>query len=81
MVHRHGLCLWCKFSLNGCRCTIKSASCWYRNGSGQEGERFAVLSDILGDEDKCLAIWTLKVAVKDGITALQMDIKIRRHHA
>ena len=42
----------------------------------KEGESFAVLSDILGDEDH-LGDMDFKVAgTKDGITALQMDIKI-----
>ncbi|WP_020396757.1 polyribonucleotide nucleotidyltransferase [Thiolinea disciformis] len=42
----------------------------------KEGERFAVLTDILGDEDH-LGDMDFKVAgSKDGITALQMDIKI-----
>ncbi|CAH1656274.1 polyribonucleotide nucleotidyltransferase [Chelatococcus sp. HY11] len=41
-----------------------------------EGERYAVLSDILGDEDH-LGDMDFKVAGTDqGITALQMDIKI-----
>ncbi|MEM8798663.1 MAG: polyribonucleotide nucleotidyltransferase [Pseudomonadota bacterium] len=41
-----------------------------------EGEDFAVLSDILGDEDH-LGDMDFKVAgTSDGITALQMDIKI-----
>ena len=41
-----------------------------------EGERFAVLSDILGDEDH-LGDMDFKVAgTEEGITALQMDIKI-----
>jgi polyribonucleotide nucleotidyltransferase len=41
-----------------------------------EGERFAVLSDILGDEDH-LGDMDFKVAGTDnGVTALQMDIKI-----
>ncbi len=41
-----------------------------------EGERFAVLSDILGDEDH-LGDMDFKVAgTSDGVTALQMDIKI-----
>src|SRR5215204_4049370 len=41
-----------------------------------EGERFAVLSDILGDEDH-LGDMDFKVAGTDeGITSLQMDIKI-----
>ncbi|WP_353643386.1 polyribonucleotide nucleotidyltransferase [Mesorhizobium sp. WSM2239] len=42
----------------------------------KEGERFAVLSDILGDEDH-LGDMDFKVAgTQGGITALQMDIKI-----
>jgi polyribonucleotide nucleotidyltransferase len=41
-----------------------------------EGARFAVLSDILGDEDH-LGDMDFKVAgTEEGITALQMDIKI-----
>ena len=45
-------------------------------GLVKEGDRFAVLSDILGDEDH-LGDMDFKVAgTKDGITALQMDIKI-----
>ena len=45
-------------------------------GLVKEGDRFAVLSDILGDEDH-LGDMDFKVAgSKDGITALQMDIKI-----
>ncbi|WP_018875898.1 MULTISPECIES: polyribonucleotide nucleotidyltransferase [unclassified Thioalkalivibrio] len=42
----------------------------------KEGDRFAVLSDILGDEDH-LGDMDFKVAgTSDGVTALQMDIKI-----
>ncbi len=42
----------------------------------KEGEQYAVLTDILGDEDH-LGDMDFKVAgTKDGITALQMDIKI-----
>ncbi|EXJ09287.1 polyribonucleotide nucleotidyltransferase [Nitrincola nitratireducens] len=45
-------------------------------GLVKEGERFAVLTDILGDEDH-LGDMDFKVAGTDnGITALQMDIKI-----
>jgi polyribonucleotide nucleotidyltransferase len=41
-----------------------------------EGERFAVLSDILGDEDH-LGDMDFKVAgTQEGVTSLQMDIKI-----
>ncbi|MBS3651125.1 polyribonucleotide nucleotidyltransferase [Pseudaminobacter sp. 19-2017] len=42
----------------------------------KEGERFAVLSDILGDEDH-LGDMDFKVAgTEGGVTSLQMDIKI-----
>lgn len=42
----------------------------------KEGERFAVLTDILGDEDH-LGDMDFKVAgTSEGVTALQMDIKI-----
>ena len=42
----------------------------------KEGDKFAVLSDILGDEDH-LGDMDFKVAgTNDGITSLQMDIKI-----
>ncbi len=42
----------------------------------KEGDHFSVLSDILGDEDH-LGDMDFKVAgTKDGITSLQMDIKI-----
>ncbi|WP_099865751.1 polyribonucleotide nucleotidyltransferase [Pararhizobium haloflavum] len=42
----------------------------------KEDERFAVLSDILGDEDH-LGDMDFKVAgTEDGVTSLQMDIKI-----
>ncbi len=41
-----------------------------------EGERFQVLTDILGDEDH-LGDMDFKVAgTRDGVTALQMDIKV-----
>ena len=41
-----------------------------------EGGRFKVLTDILGDEDH-LGDMDFKVAgTKDGVTALQMDIKV-----
>ena len=45
-------------------------------GLVKEGDRFQVLTDILGDEDH-LGDMDFKVAgTQDGITALQMDIKI-----
>ncbi|MFW0094511.1 MAG: polyribonucleotide nucleotidyltransferase [Coxiella endosymbiont of Haemaphysalis qinghaiensis] len=43
----------------------------------KEGEKYVVLSDILGDEDY-LGDMDLKVAgTEEGVTALQMDIKIK----
>ncbi|MEM8594305.1 MAG: polyribonucleotide nucleotidyltransferase [Pseudomonadota bacterium] len=46
-------------------------------GLVKEGSRFAVLTDILGDEDH-LGDMDFKVAgTSEGITALQMDIKIQ----
>ena len=43
----------------------------------EEGDRVAILSDILGDEDH-LGDMDFKVAgTRDGVTALQMDIKVR----
>jgi len=45
-------------------------------GLVKEGNKFAVLSDIMGDEDH-LGDMDFKVAgTKNGVTALQMDIKI-----
>lgn len=45
-------------------------------GLVKEGDRFAVLTDILGDEDH-LGDMDFKVAgTRNGVTALQMDIKI-----
>src|SRR5579885_2501866 len=42
----------------------------------KEGDRFAVLSDIIGDEDH-LGDMDFKVAgTEQGVTSLQMDIKI-----
>ena len=46
-------------------------------GLVKDGDKFAVLTDILGDEDH-LGDMDFKVAgTSDGITALQMDIKIQ----
>ena len=46
-------------------------------GLVKEGEKFAVLTDILGDEDH-LGDMDFKVAgTANGVTALQMDIKIQ----
>lgn len=55
---------------------IKAPVAGIAMGLVKEGDRFAVLTDILGDEDH-LGDMDFKVAgSKDGITALQMDIKI-----
>ncbi len=55
---------------------IKGAVAGVAMGLVKEGDRFAVLTDILGDEDH-LGDMDFKVAgTKDGVTALQMDIKI-----
>lgn len=55
---------------------IKSPVSGIAMGLIKEGENFAVLSDILGDEDH-LGDMDFKVAGTDkGLTALQMDIKI-----
>ena len=55
---------------------IKAPVAGIAMGLVKEGERFAVLSDILGDEDH-LGDMDFKVAGSaNGITALQMDIKI-----
>jgi len=55
---------------------IKAPVAGIAMGLVKEGDRFAVLSDILGDEDH-LGDMDFKVAgTAEGITALQMDIKI-----
>ena len=55
---------------------LKSAVAGIAMGLVKESERFAVLSDILGDEDH-FGDMDFKVAGNEqGITALQMDIKI-----
>ena len=56
---------------------ISSAISGIAMGLIQEGSQTAILSDILGDEDH-LGDMDFKVAgTKDGITAVQMDIKIK----
>ncbi|MDP9066304.1 MAG: polyribonucleotide nucleotidyltransferase [Pseudomonadota bacterium] len=55
---------------------IKAPVAGVAMGLVKEGSRFQVLTDILGDEDH-LGDMDFKVAgTQDGITALQMDIKI-----
>lgn len=56
---------------------VKSPVAGIAMGLVKEGDNFVVLSDILGDEDH-LGDMDFKVAgSKDGISALQMDIKIQ----
>lgn len=55
---------------------VKSAVAGIAMGLIKEGDKVAILSDILGDEDH-LGDMDFKVAgTEDGVTALQMDIKI-----
>jgi len=55
---------------------IKAPVAGIAMGLIKEGDRFAVLTDIIGDEDH-LGDMDFKVAgTTDGVTALQMDIKI-----
>ena len=62
---------------DGCRRADESARRRYRHGPDQGRQPFAVLTDILGDEDH-LGDMDFKVAgTANGITALQMDIKIQ----
>ena len=63
-------------SLQAAGVPIKKSVAGIAMGLIKEGDDFAVLSDILGDEDH-LGDMDFKVAgTKDGITSLQMDIKI-----
>ena len=56
---------------------VKSPVAGIAMGLIKEGDRFAILTDILGDEDH-LGDMDFKVAgTAEGITALQMDIKIQ----
>ena len=56
---------------------IKAPVAGIAMGLIKEGEKFAVLTDILGDEDH-LGDMDFKVAgTAEGVTALQMDIKIQ----
>jgi len=57
-------------------CPVKDAVAGIAMGLIKEGDDFAVLSDILGDEDH-LGDMDFKVTgTRDGVAALQMDIKI-----
>ena len=56
---------------------VKAAVAGIAMGLILEGDRYAVLSDILGDEDH-LGDMDFKVAgTREGVTALQMDIKVQ----
>jgi len=56
---------------------IKSAVAGISIGLVKEGDRFVLLTDILGDEDH-YGDMDFKVAgTKDGITAIQLDLKLR----
>ncbi len=43
----------------------------------KEGEKVAVLTDILGDEDHCGDMDFKVAGTRDGVTSIQMDIKIK----
>jgi polyribonucleotide nucleotidyltransferase len=69
------VCVAC-LSLMDAGVPIKAPVAGVAMGLIKEGARWAVLTDILGDEDH-LGDMDFKVAgTKDGVTALQMDIKI-----
>ena len=55
---------------------VKGAVAGVAMGLVKEGEEFAVLTDILGDEDHLGDMDFKVVGSADGVTALQMDIKI-----
>jgi len=55
---------------------IKAPVAGIAMGLVKEGDRVVVLSDILGDEDHAGDMDFKVTGTKDGITALQMDIKI-----
>ncbi len=56
---------------------IKSPVAGIAMGLMQEGDNTVILSDILGDEDHTGDMDFKVAGTRDGITALQMDIKIR----
>jgi polyribonucleotide nucleotidyltransferase len=55
---------------------IKTPVAGIAMGLVSEGEKTVVLSDILGDEDHCGDMDFKVAGTRDGVTALQMDIKI-----
>ena len=77
MVNFDGLCLRFDPGLDGHRGADKSPCCWRCDGLDQRRRYYAVLTDIQGLEDH-LGDMDFKVAgTEAGITALQMDIKIK----
>ena len=61
---------------DGCRRADQVTCGRSRHGLGEEGDKYAILTDIAGAEDH-YGDMDFKVAgTRDGITALQMDIKI-----
>ena len=73
-----GIGMWHKsFALMDAGVPLKAPVAGVAMGLVKEGDDFAVLTDILGDEDH-LGDMDFKVAgTADGVTALQMDIKIQ----
>ncbi|MEH0831140.1 polyribonucleotide nucleotidyltransferase [Anaplasma bovis] len=56
---------------------LKASVAGIAMGLIKDGDKYMILSDILGDED-CLGDMDFKVAgTREGITALQMDMKIK----
>jgi len=67
----------CSLALMDAGVPVKTAVCGAGVGLVKEGEEWALLTDIQGAEDH-LGDMDLKVAgTQDGITAIQMDIKIQ----
>ncbi len=64
-------------SLMDCGVPIKTPVAGIAMGLMSDGERTAILSDILGDEDHMGDMDFKVTGSKDGITAVQMDIKIK----
>ena len=61
---------------DGCRCADQVASAGIAMGLVMEGDKHAILTDIAGAEDH-YGDMDFKVAgTPNGITALQMDIKV-----
>ena len=69
--------VWAQACPDGCWCPLKAPVAGVAMGLVLEDDGFAVLTDILGDEDH-LGDMDFKVAgTETGVTALQMDIKIQ----